>query len=214
MDSTKWVNGEIVVEVRNKQLVVNLELVGQMENIGLIFTDPDVIDAISADFNVLSRESDTLFTFGEIYGTYYNDGSEGSAPGSFLGDVVAVFALLDDVAAYAVWKCQSKNCETLEFLSIDPLTQLPGAALLSFVDSNVAHRPFVQWDGAVFTFQIDDKPPVVFDPVAAGAPIAGAPNFPVKYVGARAQLLSGESGAISLTIDNVRAGSAIDIPTE
>lgn len=211
LSPTLWYEDERVNEIRNGQFFFyqNRKNMGQSNSINL--TDPTACVAIHAAVRVLEHE-DTEGARSRIRlgGTFYNDGSDTEGIGGNTGDVYAEIGLSGERVVYHVLRCTSENCSTSDFLSLDTATGEPGNTTIGHVEIGEWHRLFLQFDGELFAFQLDARPPVFFDPIAAGASVVSSEaNLPYFFIGTRVSANEGSSGRISAEIDNVRAGDFV-----
>ena len=167
--------------------------------------NPGIIRSIAADITV-----DAHATTGDgesrlvVAGSYYNAGTAGGGPGSETGNVVASVGSDSTGAYFNVFKFTSENFVNLTNSGSPVAAGLLDRIYLGAITLGVPHTVYVDWDGSVFTFQLNNDPPVTFDPVAAGAPVAGPPN---DFFGGLIWLNSNAAGGsayIKGSIDNVR----------
>jgi hypothetical protein len=199
------------------QLQFKLASAGEFAFNHLSFMDPGC-GKLSADFTMM----DTVFS-GTGTGTYravlhscgYHAATDGEAPGNRTGDVEAAIIWNGAQASFVVLKCLNDDCNTAE--SFEYLTPGSGAGvLLGTAPLNSAATLLIDWDSNLapgqFTFQLNNNPPVYFDPVAAGAAIsAPVPNKPEKYLGVQIALTNPDDQAeMTVNVDNVIDGLLTD----
>jgi hypothetical protein len=139
-------------------------------------------------------------------GSFYNDGSAGAGAGDATGDVRANVALGTGTASYTVFKCTNALCS--------PSTWVAGGALTPSgnhpLGVGTVHTLRVQSSPAtnLFTFGLDDAPPVQVD-VSTLAPAAfPTPRVPVKFIVTTVSIgsgaVAGTSAAIDAAVNDVR----------
>jgi len=143
-----------------------------------------------------------------IEGALYNDGSNGSGtapdinrPGSQVGDVLASISMNATIVSSLVIRCDAANCSS--FTPIHPPTTLGSVTLGS------PHTLLLWWDPSShkINFQLDDRPPATFDPVAASHPVVSAPSVPFRQIAVRAGPINPTdtfTGSIIASFDNVK----------
>ena len=140
----------------------------------------------------------------------YNDGSGGlgtapdvPGPGSQVGDLIAQISRTRTDVSVAVVRCNVAVCSAATGAG---LTFVKERASLGTLTSGASSVLLLAWDAASHTvmFQLDGNPPVVFNPVAAGYPVVGAPGHPFWQLGTHASaagpgvdFAAGSSGRIS-----------------
>ena len=148
----------------------------------------------------------------------YNDGTNGlgTAPdvkgaSSQVGDVNAQISVTATDVSWTVVRCNVAVCAQATGAG---RTFLKERTSLGSVAVGEPHVLRLAWDAASHTvsFQLDGRPPVVFDPVAAGAPVAGAPAVPYWHVATHTSASatgveygSGSSGRIAATFQDLRS---------
>ena len=110
-------------------------------------------------------ENSVIFTGGSnqnafIGGNFFNDGTDGVAPGSSLGDVYAAIIMLDTTVTAAIGRFTGPFFAPFEIIS--------GVIPIGSVTPGSSHDLSVALDGGNFVFQLDDEDPVIFDTGAAG----------------------------------------------
>lgn len=145
----------------------------------------------------------------------YHTTTAGEAPGNRTGDVGAAIFFSGTEAFYRVFRCINNDCNDDD--SVEYLTPNGGTGvLLGKTQNDTPASLSIDWDSASspgkFTFQLNNAPPVNFDPVAAGAAInAAVPNKPEKYLGTRISLTNPDDKAeMTATFDNVTDGLQTD----
>jgi hypothetical protein len=147
----------------------------------------------------------------------YNDGSSGlgsgadvKRAGSQVGDIVAQISMTATDVSYTVARCNAAVCAQATGAGHDFLRERTSLGTVALGEPHVLR---LAWDQASHTvsFQLDGRPPVVFDPVAAGAPVNGAPAVPYWHVathtsatGTGVEYGSGSSGRIAASFQDVR----------
>jgi len=91
----------------------------------------------------------------------------------------------------------------LSFTSVHPSITLGSVTLGS------AHTLLLWWDPSShkINFQLDDRPPVTVDPVAASHPVVSAPGVPFRQIAVRAGPINTTdtfTGSITASFDNVK----------
>jgi len=165
---------------------------------------------VSADVAVI--DADKVGTGEATFGTRiessgYHSPTKGEAPGNRTGDVVAAIMLNGTTVSYQVFRCLTDECSDAK--TVDYLTKGEGLGVpLGSVSVGATSRLLVDWDTLAagrFTFQLNNDPPISFDPVRAGAPIASLfPNYPIRYIGPKLSLSNpGDIADMTATFDNV-----------
>ncbi|MEN8134284.1 MAG: hypothetical protein ABFS18_01940 [Thermodesulfobacteriota bacterium] len=175
---------------------------------------------LSADFTIM----DTVLT-GTGNGVFrtrlqscgYHTATDGEAPGNRTGDVNAAIIWSGTQASYMVFRCLNDDCNTadsVEYLTVGDSGGVP----LGTASLNSTATLLIDWNSILapgpgqFTFQLNNDPPMYFDPVAAGATIAAAvPTKPEKYLGVQIALSNPDDQAeMIVTVDNVIDGLLSD----
>ncbi len=152
-----------------------------------------------------------------IAGALYNDGSGGlgtppDVPGasSQVGDVIAQISMTGTDVSYAVVRCNVAVCADATSADLSFLKERTSLGSVALGEEHVLR---ISWDDAAreVSFQLDDRPPVTFDPVAAGSPVAGPPGRPFMQVGTHAgaagpgvDFSTASSGQIHAVLKDVR----------
>ena len=152
-----------------------------------------------------------------IAGALYNDGSGGlgtppDVPGtsSQVGDVIAQISMTGADVSYAVTRCNVAVCADATGAGITFLKERTSLGAVALGEEHVLR---ISWDDVAreVSFQLDDRPPVTFDPVAAGSAVAGPPGRPYSQVGTHAgaagpgvDFSSASSGQIHAVFKDVR----------
>jgi hypothetical protein len=147
----------------------------------------------------------------------YNDGSNGlgTAPdvkgaSSQVGDVLAQIGMTGTDVSYAVLRCNVAVCSQASGAGHSFLKERTSLGTVAVGEPHVLR---ILWDAAahVVSFQLDDKTPAFFDPVAAGSPVAGSPGVPFWQVGVSAgasgtgvEYGTGSSGRVAATFRDLR----------
>ena len=207
-DSTKWSVGREIVQVIDSSLQLALSQKDTPAVVPLSLTDSGV-SALQADVTVtqwsLAGQGRLV---ARIESSLYNDGSNGSGtapdinrPGSQVGDVLASISVTATNVSSLVIRCDTANC--LSFTSVHPSITLGSVTLGS------AHTLLLWWDPSShkINFQLDDRPPVTVDPVAASHPVVSAPGVPFRQIAVRAGPINTTdtfTGSITASFDNVK----------
>jgi hypothetical protein len=137
-----------------------------------------------------------------LIGAFYNDGTPG---GGEAGDVLALVQVSDLgdgsglKGVFSVVRCLVPDCGQ-ETVLVDDTTTLGPVAL------GTRHRLLLSFDGATFTFGLDDAR-ATFTPGAA-FPNAGPPGQPFKGIGTRVSPGAAAGGFISALFDNFVGATA------
>lgn len=166
----------------------------------LNLANPESILALQADVAIdPTLEGDGTSAHLGLQGTFYNDGSAGSAPASPLGDVFGSVFLYPatNSAIYVVGRCANATCSgaLAPFLSGTFSGVTVGAA---------RHTVLVRWDPASrrFTFGLDGQ--TVEVDATTVAPVAGPANAPLKRVfGSTSVPVAGGRARSLVTVNNV-----------
>jgi hypothetical protein len=130
-------------------------------------------------------------------GFLFNDGTGG--PG-VIGDIIGTVQMDGSQAYFTMSRCDTAGCES--FTAITP----PGGIVLGNVTLGSTHTLYLDWDGTVATFQLDDNPPGTFDPTSVGVFPAGPPNGQSWAIGSYTESDGvGKTAFIKGSIDNVKA---------
>jgi len=207
-DSAKWSVGKEIVQIVNSSLQLALSQKDTPATVPLNLTDSGV-SALQTDVTVsqwsLTGQGRLV---ARIEGALYNDGSNGSGtapdinrPGSQVGDVLASISMNATSVSSLVIRCDTANCSS--FTSIHPPTTLGSVTLGS------PHTLLLWWDPSShkINFQLDDRPPATFDPVAASHPVVSAPGVPFRQIAVRAGPINPTdtfTGSITASFDNVK----------
>src|SRR5262249_42072434 len=101
----------------------------------------------------------------------------------------------------SVIRCETANCSSS--------TTIRSAVPLGAVALGSLHTLLLAWDDArnEVKFQLDNRPPVVFNPQQAGYPNIAPPNVPFRQIAVRAgPAAPGDrfTGSITATFENVK----------
>jgi hypothetical protein len=205
IDLTKWVSGELVRSPRGGRLAIRQAHRDTASSSALRLENAESHRAISAEVAVQEFESTGANVRMRLLQFLYNDGTTGAAPGSRVGDIGAEVSMNNTEAFVMVFRCTNADCTTGTLLT-NPSGN--GRVSLGATALGSRHMLYLAWDGAKVTAQLDARAPLVFDPVAAGAPIANpVASTPFVTVGSRVTAASGQRGYVRGTIDQVRTGS-------
>jgi hypothetical protein len=149
---------------------------------------PNAIRSLAADLTIATLvETGDAQGRAQLAGRFYNSPTGDARPdpadaGDQTGDVRAEVGLRGSAAFYRVVHCLNAACSRL-----NTLTPGDGFVPLGATGPSPTARLLLDWDNLNpnrFTFQRDGGPPVLFDPAAAGAPVAAPnPNSPRKWIG-------------------------------
>jgi hypothetical protein len=212
IDPAKWVTHELARDpTGGHDLRMRLGAHNTSRSVSARLTQPAGYFAISARVRVSEYTSTGGYLRGRIVLATYNDGVLSGPPDSRASDIVAEVGVTDTQAFLQVVRCTSTSgTECLGTLLTDP--QGIGRLPLGDVSLMSVHTLFLASNQATFVAQLDDNPPVRFDAAAAGAPLVRfTANVPVLELGARANLSSGQSGHITASFDEVRAGGVLHL---
>jgi len=212
VDTTKWEQGDharFYQLTRDVKFTQSQSLRSRSNN--LEFRNPGSVNAIRADVTVPSADwvvtnSDTdSYQRGRLGGFFYNDGTitVGAETGSRISDIFAEIGMTDASVYYMVMRCTNVDCSAADNLSGVPLD--PKVTVGSIV-ADSTNKLSIDWDGALFHFQLNSDVEMTFDPVVAGAPVAQAfPNESLKVIGTRISMGAAalHDGSLSATFDNV-----------
>lgn len=195
------------------KLQFKLEAAGKFAYNYLPFMDKSC-GKVSADVTI----TDTVFigtgtkTFGSrLQSCSYHTSTDGEAPDRRTGDVDAEIIWNGMGAYFRVFRCLNAYCsnpDDVEYLTPNATAGVP----LGTTQAGSTATLSIDWDSTLapglFTFQLNNDPPVYFDPVKAGASIdADAPNMPEKYIGVYISLENPDDKAeMTATVDNVIDG--------
>jgi hypothetical protein len=204
IDLTRWSNGDLVRSPRGGRLAI----VQAQKDFGfsnaLRLENPESHRAIAADVAVDALETVGANTRLRLLEFLYNDGTTGAGPGSRVGDIGAEVSMNDTEAFVLAFRCTNADCST-----VTQLTNPSGNGRLSLGPTPLGsrHTLYLAWGGARVTAQLDARAPLLFDPVAAGAPIvSAAPSSPLVTIGSRVSASSGQQGYVRGTFDALRTG--------
>jgi hypothetical protein len=219
LDDTKWrtsdsqpninVGLELVRDVSGGKLRSKLRQYDSTQSNNLSVTNPGNYRSAAADVTVKTYTVTGAASANMNAGigiTGYNDGTAGAVAGSNIGDIFGTISMSDTAAQYSVARCTTANCSSLANISG---TGTDGLVPIKSVTLGSTHTLYVDWNPSahVFTFQLDSDPPVVYDPIANGAPVASAlPNLPFLNLRTRANLANGDTGLIDAVFDNAKVG--------
>jgi hypothetical protein len=165
---------------------------------------PESIHALQADVAIDSTVDDGASAHVGVQGTFYNDGTDGSAPASPLGDVLASVFLYPGTnrAVYTAARCANATCSAV--------TPIASGTFAGVTVGTARHTVLVKWDRERerFTFGVDGQT-VEVDPADPGltspAPFAGSANAPVKRLFGFASVpsVAGTRARAQVTVNNV-----------
>ena len=204
IDTSKWRDGEVSRLNNAGAAEFSQTQADRHRSLILTLPDTDLIGGIRADVSVTSYSvtgTDPYYR-ARLGGYFYNDGTLAGEPGSSVSDIYAEIGVTDTLVNYRVVRCTDVTCDTNDNLSDDGA----GGAIVHIAHVNLGetHNLAIKWDGSVFTFTVDGFSKT-FDPIAAGAPVAGPPNEKEKVIGTRANVgtVGDGSGSLTATFDNV-----------
>jgi photosystem II stability/assembly factor-like uncharacterized protein len=137
-----------------------------------------------------------------LRGNYYNDGTSGQGA---MGDIRAQLYLRGSTNGvdilYNVYKCTNAGCSAST--DVIPSTTVKTATV------GEIHTLGIAWDGAQFTFSVDEFP-VIVDPRLAQPVVNSTPNVAGKVLSAQLEIVSaGGTGFVSGDFGNVRVNNAM-----
>ena len=209
LDPTKWTGPTDAVRMpRNGRLYMQGRSVGPVNSFNTRFTNPDSHRALTADVTVLEHtQTGTGYGRARLGGFFFNDGTVGNAAGSNVGDIFAEVSMNGTEASFLAARCTNVDCST----SVN-ITNVAGNGRISLgaATAGTTYPLYVAWDGARFTAQLGNRAPLVFDPVAAGAPIARPfAQAPFMTLGLRHRPNAGEEAFTRAYFDSVRTGGPL-----
>jgi hypothetical protein len=218
LNSSYWsTSGQYERKLVDSNLQFNLVATGEFAFDHLPFQDQNC-GKVSADFTI----SNTVFTgTGEkdfrtrLHSCGYHSNMVGEAPGTRTGDVEAAIFWNGTQASFQVLRCLNYECDNWD--SIEYLTPNGSAGVpLGTTALNSPATLAIEWNNTLypnqFTFQLNNEPPKIFNPVTAGAVIAApVPNKPEKYLGVQIYLSEpNDQAEMTATVDNVTDGLLAD----
>jgi hypothetical protein len=208
-DPSKWTVGKQSVRIVASALEFALSKEGSGTTLPMELTDPNVA-LLQADVTIKEwRLAGQGVVNAMIQGSLYNDGTNGSGQwpdnnrsGSQVGDVFATITMGRSRVRYEILRCDSATCSRS--------TVIEPPRIIGDVTVGSTHTLGMKWDATQqqVHFQLDDHEVVTADPVAAGYPMAGSPNRPLRRIAVRAAPVPATapfSGSLVADFDNIKA---------
>jgi len=195
IDSSKWIERELVREADEGVLSSVLTASGAAQSNSLTFSDQNGVTGIKADVTV-TQATGAGNPRARLTGYFYKSSSApvGDYTGEVQGEIDLRWNGANLVAYWFVAKCTDSACNT----STDLQTGTFGTVALPST-----HTLSIVWDGTIFTFGMDGAAPQTFDPRTAAPIVSPIPPEPWKIIGTRVSPGVGAVGSIHATFDNV-----------